>query len=224
MKSIFFLKVSITSTITLLALFPFGLNAQNGESNTLFGGSHGREIRLGGYGAFETKVTQLENRFGGVLLGGRGGVIINERFSIGGAGYWMPKIKELKTPIPNNPFPDNRSFYWTGGYGGLFLEYINSSKKLLHFTSSLLIGGAHIACEPREYPEGFESYPEFGSFLLEPGIGIELNVTQFFRINLGVNYRYAPNFKFEFHDYKIAEKSAFNGFSVNLTLKFGRFI
>jgi hypothetical protein len=209
--------------VASLSLFPLYLSAQNSETNTLFGS--GSDGKVGWYGAFETKFTELESSFGGVFLGGRGGVIFNS-VSIGAAGYWLPKVKELKNPLPDeiNPLPNNPLFYWNGGYGGLLFEYINSPHKLLHFTSSLLVGGAYIACEPRNYPEGFEDYPEFGSFVLEPGIGVELNVSQSFKLNLGISYRYAPGgIDFVFKDKIIAENSAFSGFSLNLALKFGSF-
>ena len=206
----------------ILVLSSLCLKAE--EMATLFGGN--KEIRTGGYGALEIKLSQLNGEFGALLLGGRGGVIINNVFSIGGAGYGFVPIKKIDCPIPNHSNEKNN--FWTGGYGGLFFEYINSSNSLAHFTINTLIGAggityiSHSNIHQNKY---FEDHPSSVVFVLEPGATVELNVFKIFRLGLGVSYRYSPNFEFKFDD-GIENKipnTAFNGLAINLAFKFGNF-
>ena len=210
-----------------MLLLLFSLKTQAQEAKTLFGGDN--EIKIGGYGAFDIKFTQLDGKFSGLLLGGRGGVIINSMFSIGGAGYGILPTKRVNCPIPEHIYETNN--FWTGGYGGLFVEYINSSNSLLHFTANTLIGAGGITYVNHSsnynswdwQNEIRRSHPISVVFVVEPGINLELNVSEFFRMNFGASYRYSPNFEWKYKDEDIVPNTAFNGLSINLGFKFGKF-
>ena len=206
----------------MLILLPLCLNAQNEEISTLFGGDN--EIRTGGYGAFEIKLSQLNSEFGALLLGGRGGVIINNVFSIGAAGYGLVPTKKINCPIIGHENEKNN--FWTGGYGGLFFEYINSSNSLVHFTINTLIGAGGITyISHTNINKYFDDHPSSVVFVLEPGVTLELNVFKIFRLGLGVSYRYSPNFEFKFAEGVKSNipNTAFNGLAANLAFKFGNF-
>ena len=206
--------------IASFLLLPITANAKE-EMSTLFGG--GNEISYGCYGAFEIKCSQLNADFGSILLGGRGGVIINEVFSFGGAGYGFIPIKKLDCPIPGHE--NERNTFWTGGYGGLFFEYINSSNSLVHLTANMLVGAGAITyfSHSGSFDKYNREHPTAIVFVVEPGIGVELNVFRNFRMYLGASYRYTPNFELEFDGKEIVPNTAFNGLSVNLAFKFGAF-
>ncbi|MCL2040343.1 MAG: hypothetical protein FWG85_07955 [Bacteroidetes bacterium] len=218
------IKTNFKLVIVVFILLPFCLNAQREEMSTLFGGN--KEIRTGGYGAFEIKLSQLDSDFSGLLLGGRGGVIINNVFSIGGAGYGLVPTKKINCPISGHENEKNN--FWTGGYGGLFFEYINSSNNLVHFTVNTLIGAGGITYVSHSDFSNFNKHPTSVTLVLEPGIGVELNIFKIFRMYLGASYRYAPGFEFKYDDINnvqndIVPTTAFNGLSVNLAFKFGNF-
>lgn len=215
--------LNIKTTLFLIASFillPLCLKAQDTEMTTLFGGS--KEIRTGGYGAFEIKCSQLDGEFMSLLLGGRGGVIINNVLSIGGAGYGFLPTKKIKCPIYGHE--DEKNTFWTGGYGGLFFEYINSSNNLVHFTINTLIGAGGITyLTHNNFNKYNNEHPVSVVFVLEPGATIELNIFKTFRLDLGVSYRYSPNFEFKFDRPNENFDITFNGLSISLVFKFGNF-
>jgi hypothetical protein len=225
-------KFTIAKLILAFTFLPLCLNAQDERVSTLFGGDN--EIRTSGYGAFEIKLSQLDGSFSGFLLGGRGGIIINNVFSVGGAGYALMPTKKIDCPIPGHEKEKNN--FWTGGYGGLFFEYINSSNNLIHFTANTLIAAGAIGyANHNNYLDSFNNYqrhPASFVVVLEPGVTVELNVAKIFRMGLGVSYRYSPNFELKYKDTDdlgkdiekdIVSNTAFNGITANLIFKFGNF-
>lgn len=182
------------------------------EEETLFQG----EIVHGGFGGPVVKFTQVKDELG-ILVGGRGGWIINHALSLGGGGY------RLVNPIggPSSlPYVEPRLGL---GYGGFEMEYIWRSGKRVHSTVMLLVGGGG-----SDYYEGNESgccfdgeedRKNWDSFVVvEPSFQIELNVTQFLRINVGAGWRFVTGVE----KYDLSN-SDIGGPSVNFILKFGRF-
>ena len=216
------LKSKLKSLLLLIVTFAslsLCLNAQEEKVSTLFGNSND-EIQLGWYGAFEVKFSQLDDEFGGLIVGGRGGIIINNVFSIGAAGYGFTPTKKIDCTIPSH-IGNEKNTFWTGGYGGLFFEYINSSNSLVHFTANTLIAAGGITyLSHNDHWVYNHDHPSSFIMVIEPGVGVELNVIKIFRLNLGVTYRYSPNFELKFRDQEIVPNTAFNGLSVNLAFKF----
>ena len=209
--------------LVVFAFLPLFLNAQEDEEmKTLFGGD--REFRFGGYGALEIKGSQLDGGFHGFLVGGRGGMIINNAFVFGGAGYGIIPTRKVDCPMPNH---DN-NHHLTGGYGGLFFEYLHQPNRLLHFTANMLVGAGGVTLADMKNAgnvntDNSDKHSGAFVFVLEPGLAWDLNVSEFLRMSLGVSYRYSPNFRLQYEAKYIVPNTAFNGFSVNLTFKFGNF-
>lgn len=218
-------KKILNAIIIVIISLNCSLYGQQDEPNTLFSK---RDISFGGYGAFEIKGSQLNNGFG-AFLGGRGGVIINNMFSIGGAGYGLMPTMKVNCPIPEHKHGTSNN-YLIAGYGGLFLEYINSSNSLLHFTVNTLIAAGGVTYESNDgiCDRYDDMHPKSAVFIIEPGATAELNVSKFFRLSLGVSYRYSPNFELKYTDIdnstvEVLSKDAFNGVNLNLAFKFGYF-
>jgi len=216
--------------VVVFILFSFCVSAQDKEMSTLFSGD--KKYRTDYYIALETKFSQMDNGLG-LHLGGKIGIVFNNTLSIGGAGYGLlPTAKvTFECPIPGHETEKNNN-YWSGGYGGLFFEYINSSNRLLHFTANTLIGCGRVTYKninnffdnQNKYfanKRDFE-HPSSFVFILEPGVAIELNMTKIFKMSLGASYRYVPNFKFMYEE-ELVPSTFFNGFSANLVFKFGGF-
>ena len=187
------------------------------EMQTLFGDE---KLTFGGYGGPRVAFSSFDNN-DIWLVGGRGGVIINHCFVIGGAGYGIvnsPRYNDLV--IDDTTYPN---LYLQGGYGGLLLEGIIWSRKLVHFSVPVLIGAGGVMFSDKRYPDGDEDYDihvieHTPFFVIEPGIEVELNVVRFMRLAAGVSYRYAP--KAELPN---IPSNAFNSLNVSLSLKFGSF-
>ena len=159
------------------------------QEETLLGST---EIEHGGYGAVVVKYTTVNNK-AGVLVGARGGWIINHTFSIGLAGYGLA----------NNVHAHSIGLfgqeYVNLGYGGLDLEYIVNSDHLIHFSFHSLFGAGAVGFRHawEDWDDGWghdhdndwmRQYDTF--FVLEPGVNVDMNVTSWFRMSLGASYRY----------------------------------
>jgi hypothetical protein len=189
--------------LLLVIVFTFSALAQEA---TLING----EIESGGFGGPVIKVTNI-NGENTVLVGGRGGWIVNHSFVLGGGGYGL--VTDVKAKVT-----DSIHQYIEMGYGGLELEYITSSNDLLHLSIGLLVGGGGIGYKYEDNNGLSTSHNKNSFFVLEPCIDANLNVTHFFRIAAGVSYRYVSGLKSA-----VSTNADLSGPSANLTLKFGKF-
>ncbi|HHT47901.1 MAG TPA: hypothetical protein GXZ98_01220 [Firmicutes bacterium] len=193
----------LTGLVLVLVLVCLVAGPAAARDEVLISGS----ISHGGYGGPVIKVAPIKNETG-IFVGGYGGWFINHCFLIGGGGYGL--ANDIKAPVTG----DGEPRYYEMGYGGLVLEYVNNSYKLVHFTINTLIGAGGLGY--RSNRERFSNEDTF--FIIEPGINAELNVSSHFRVGLGVGYRYIDGIQLE----GITEKDL-NGMYASLTLKFGSF-
>jgi hypothetical protein len=199
-------KMILILLVTLIPTLAFA------QEQTLLGGG---EIKHGGYVALETKFTTVSDDFA-LLVGCRAAWILNSTFGIGIGGYGL--VTEHQVADYNS----NTKVFFETGYGGLTLDYIHNSDKLVHFTVSTLVGfGGAIYTDVRDWEQDDRPRASFERdtyFVLEPGINAELNVAPYFRINLGGSYRYINGLNLSQHTSK-----DFTGFSGNITFKVGLF-
>ena len=186
-----------------LALIALPIVAQE---KTLISG----DIESGGYGGPVLQVTQI-NKQTAVLVGGVGGWIINHTIVLGGGGYGLVTDVTAKYP---DPFYGSQ--YLSVGYGGLYLEYIASSDEVIHLSVGALIGAGNVGYKNQEMFSMNRSMDNF--FVLEPNIQVNLNVTQFFRISAGANYRWVTGVRND-----ITSDADLSGPSGMLILRFGMF-
>ena len=161
----------------------------------------------------------------GFLVGGRMGVIFNNKFSIGAGGYGLTTDHRVDlSGYPEINDPNARIGF---GYGGLVLEYTFFSNKLIHFTIPMLIGGGsasvykdiNISDDNLDWDD-FDNYESTGLFVIEPGVNVELNLTKFMRLDLGASYRMV---QFSELDYLPDSDDKFSNLAVNASLKLGLF-
>lgn len=185
-------------------------DAKSRDMQTLFDG----DVKHGGFGGPVVRFGSLDNDLA-VWVGGRGGWIINfssqHSISIGGGGYGL--VTEHHMPVQ----PENKETELAAvGYGGFEVEYTNQTHRLVHVTTSALIGAGGLTTR-NESHEVSDSDPD-PFFVFEPGVHAELNVTHFFRIATGVSYRLTNGI-----DMGGFTDSDFSGFNAVLTFKFGSF-
>lgn len=173
------------------------------EDETLISG----KLDFGFYGAPIIKFTKINDEFA-VLCGGRGGLLINHRFLVGGGGYGL--VNEI--PV-NNIWPNN-DYLLEFGYGGLVLEYILAPRKLVHLSVYTLIGAGSVCFQDRWY----EPWDHDAFFVAEPGLDLMMNITRCFRIGVGGSYRYISGINLGG-----LSNEDISGPSAVLTFKFGRF-
>jgi hypothetical protein len=201
----------------IIAMLCFFSSRMMAQEETLVGGG---DIEHGGFGAPVVKYTQIIGE-PSLLVGGRGGWIINHTFVIGGGGYGL--VNNIRSTEPGSfIFPYGDTFL-NFGYGGLELEYIGQSDKLIHYSVLVLLGGGSVSYINKGFDGDIFGESDLDSpadifFVLEPGVSIELNVTTFFRINGGISYRFISGAAFDTYS-----NSDLAGLSAVLTFKFGSF-
>ncbi len=158
-------------------------------------------LESGGFGAPIVRFSEVNGQFA-VLVGGRGGWIINHTFVLGAAGYGVATDVE----VAGNPNRRGLEF----GYGGADLEVVLGSDALIHLTLQTLIGGGAFQLN--------YGGPTDGVFVFEPALNIDLNVTPFMRLGMGGGYRWVTDV--DLIGFSDADFSAFFG---SVVLKFGSF-
>jgi hypothetical protein len=161
---------------------------------------------IGLFGGPVIKFSEVNNEFA-VLVGGYGGFTINRAFMIGGGGYGL--TNEITTSVyPYGPL------YLKCGYGGLLLGYTLGSRKVAHLTFHSLIGGGAVSLEPNYFYDWYDD----AFFVFEPGLDLEFNITQHFRMGIGGTYRFIQGID----TYGLTDEDV-SGPAVSLTFKFGMF-
>jgi hypothetical protein len=126
------------------------------------------------------------NEQSSLLAGGRGGVILNRSFVIGGAGYG------LVNDVHGSPTGVGGPLALRFGYGGGTIEYIMMPDAVAHMSITSLVGaGGTSWVESRN--RGFDDDRQVGRsdafFVFEPGLNLEVNLTHGIRVNVGATYR-----------------------------------
>jgi len=193
------MKLSIALMLCFVAWAP-----GHEQEETLAG--HGFES--GGFGGPVLKVTPINGKTG-ILIGGRGGWIINHTFTLGGGAYGL--VTNIAADTPGRAGEPYIEF----GYGGVELEYVHQWDRLMHLSFGLLIGGGAVGCRTAN---GSNSGDAQSFFTLEPWVNGNLNVTDFFRISAGVSYRWVTG-----ANSPAASDSDLSGVAGILLLRFGSF-
>ncbi|MEZ4416849.1 MAG: hypothetical protein R3E10_13955 [Gemmatimonadota bacterium] len=167
-------------------------------------------IHSGGFGGPVVRFSDLDGDLG-ILVGGRGGWIINHTFVIGGGGYGLANPDNFERL-------DSRgnTVELTMGYGGLELEYIPAWYRVVHPSFQVLVGAGGATWDDRF--RGGAQYDDDAFFVVEPGANLMVNVAEVFRLGFGVSYRLTGDVELEGLD-----AGALDGASGYLTFKFGRF-
>ena len=174
------------------------------EDETLISG----KPRIGGFIAPVLSLSSIADQ-GAVLVGLRGGIIINRSFVLGLAGYGLANDVDVS-------WYDYRHLDF--GYGGLFLEYVNRPHKLVHLSVHSLIGGGGLRYREEWYDNWFEDRYEDAVFVFEPGLDIILNITKHIRMGIGGSYRMVRDV-----DLGSLDNNDISGPSASLIFKFGKF-
>jgi hypothetical protein len=148
------------------------------------------KLEIKGFGSPIVKLTQVHNEFD-LMIGARGAVLLNRALAIGIGGYSLASSIHVSDPQSNFEME----------YAGLILEFVFPSDKLVHLSASTLIGWGNLNNAANRnwmydpYYDDSRYYANYNlvddSFMvIEPELDFELNMTTFFRLGLGISYRY----------------------------------
>jgi hypothetical protein len=170
-------------------------------------------IKSGGYGAPFISYT----RFAGsdaVLVGGRGGWIINHQLVIGGGGCGVTN----RVRPPAGATPNDADYQINFGYGGVWLEYLIAPMQVVHGSIGTLIGGGSLYYH-RFRPQGMVGDMASDTvFVVDPVVGVEVNVTTFMRVSAQTGYRIVRGVDLA----SLSDRDA-GGFTLGGLVKFGWF-
>lgn len=212
--------------ITLLEVM--GQETTRPEPEFLF--SRDKGISMSGFGGPIVELSSVDG-YTGVSVGGGGAAIINQTFFFGGYGmglttdqprYSITLIQEDGTQLNlTNLRPQI-------GHGGFWLGYIHQSHKIVHWALSAKIGWGGIS-----YTQGTSEYNvrELGTdgiFIFTPQAEIEVNLFTWFKLNLGVGYRYVAGIDARYNTPEgvrpIMSSGALNSAQGSISLLFGNFV
>ena len=115
--------------------------------------------------------------------GVRAGVYLNRRLAVGFAVNGLG--------LQESHFEDHRASQ-VGAYGGLLLQYVVQSNRLVHVNIESTIGSGRWCNEVGDGKDGTRDGCDGRAFLaFEPVANVELNVARHLRIATGVGYRFA---------------------------------
>lgn len=165
----------------------FSQEAQPPQPQFLF--SPDKDIRFSGFGGPLVEFSNVDDAFG-VFVGGGGAAIINQTFFFGGYGMGLVSDQprySIHLSNENIAFDNLRPQI---GHGGLWLGYIHQSHKIMHWALSAKIGWGGISYTRGNYENLVDELGTDGIFVFTPQAELEVNLFTWFKLNLGVGYRY----------------------------------
>jgi hypothetical protein len=209
--------------IAILSVHATAQTTEDQPMRTLLGGD--KPMHHGGWGGPTTHFTRINGKEA-LLVGVRGGWLIDHRVTIGFAGHG------LVTPLSNSAYDAHliasgeeliRKSNLHLGYGGLLIEPIIAYRSPVHVSLPIIIGAGGVGYSYNSrFPESFDQLDYRDDvqafFVVEPGIELEFNVISLVRLGLGASYRYTTDL-----DLPATAKDALHGFNMGLTVKVGCF-
>lgn len=177
------------------------------------------EMSNGGFGAPVIKFSEINDQ-NSLLIGARGGWIVNHSLVLGAGMYGLASNITVDATDGNVIDKNAENLHFM--YGGIELEYVFSSMEVFHVSVYTLIGLGRLSIN--NYENGidadyYDSHHAGNSFFVaEPAANLLVNVTNYFRVGLGIGYRFTAG-----ANYQTLTDEKISGISGVLTLKFGSF-
>jgi hypothetical protein len=216
MKKLIFLTLILSSFTAMDQLYAQG----EGDSTSYL---LSEKTVLSGFGAPFIEFSSVNEQFA-VCLGGGAALMVNKTFFIG--GYFEGIVtnhyrEDLKIVV------DAETPKISFEHGGIWLGYIYKHKKAIHGGLSMKLGWGEIDLKDGESgnPESDYDYRD-RIFTIQPQVEAEFNMTEWFKVNVGVGYRIVTGIDATYDDdedntFNFYEKSDFNSFIGTITLIFG---
>jgi hypothetical protein len=169
-------------------------------------------IRHGAYGGPLVSYTRFANS-DSVLVGGRGGWIINHQIVLGGGGFGI--ASQVHPPLAT--VSNHTDYRLNLGYGGAWFEYLIAPFQVVHGSLGFLIGGGGLSYT-RFRPAGAEDTKSDSVFVIDPVAAIELNATRFMHVAIQAGYRFVSGVEL-----KGLRNGDVSGFNFGAIAKFGVF-
>ncbi|MFO7863207.1 MAG: hypothetical protein R6U85_04340 [Salinivirgaceae bacterium] len=177
------MKLQLLGVALLLTM---GLNAQQEEMRYLFSD---KDYSISGFGAPIYEFSTYDGGFG-MYMGGGGAVIFNNTFYVGGFGMGLATDHHFPEIYSENGNLLESELTFDMGYGGLWIGYIFMPNNPVHFGISSKFGAGAITVYDSEFK--YSEYEYHNDFIgtISPQLEIEMNLTRWFKVNIGAGYRF----------------------------------
>lgn len=211
-KIIFTASMLLLISIVTFSQEPEFQYYKNREMKTLLGHDRGG----GGYCSFSTGYSNIDN-MDAILFGGRFSWMASHSLGIGMGATGFINEFHYEPSI-------DRDVFFTGGYGGLYIEPVLLPRLPVHLAFPVLLGfgGISFISKDIEFNENFlEDSKVF--LLIEPSAELELNLTRFLRLAIGASYRLPTPFNVGLPGSYTIDVESLRTLSYTVTLKLGKF-
>lgn len=180
----------------------------------------GRENDLNGFGAVDLKIGDFIGERA-LLVGSYGGFIINRKYLFGLAGYGIATNVEFEGRIPGES--EIKPLNLHGGYGGIMIGLTLAPRELIHVSMPIVFGAGAVDIVDKDFFVNNPADSEFtiensAFFIVEPGLQVEFNMTNYFRFGVGATYRHIAG-----TDLSNLKDDDISGLNAILSFRFGRF-
>lgn len=175
--------------------------ASYGQTQTLFSGNQS-------YGGFGGPLLEISKVNGQTVadVGGGGALIIND-FFVGGYGLGTEDATVFD-------LEEEEDYDIDFGHGGFWFGYALNQHKLVHLYTSFRIGWGGVELlqnDDKKYSDNV--------FVMAPELGVEINVTDWFKLGLSGGYRYVDGI----NSLPVLSNEDFTGMYGAITFRFGGF-
>ncbi len=164
---------------------PSSLRRRYSGPPTLLG--NGGPIEYGGYGGVDVRWSRIAGN-DALLVGGEGALLLDHRLAIGIGGFGLANL--IPSPRSSN---GNRSYLGLG-YGGLVMRHNFVNERLVYLSVGTLVGAGGVGffevVDDYEYKYDEDEFDEDPFFIVEPSLGLHLNVTEWMRVGASISYRF----------------------------------
>lgn len=174
---------------------------------------------LGAYFGLIAKPTALYGQEG-LLFGAELNLVFGHQLNVGVVG--MGLVSDIKSGLVSN---SGYNLYYEFGYGGIKMEPVLFSNKLVHLTIPVILGAGAATLNPRtailydgNWDYEYNLYDSDFFFVAEPGINVEVNLYKNLRLDFGTSYRFVDNVFISG-----TNNGNFGGLSGNIGIKLGWF-
>lgn len=228
--------------VLITVLFTYGITnfsfAQDDDSEykTLFK-KNGR-TSVSGFGGLIMEFSGVDNQFA-YSMGGQGAVLFNQSFFIGFYGQGLVNLPKYSFPEPHGGSNEDMSTMFF--HGGFYTGFVFTPNKPFHLGISSKFGWGGISLYNNYYnynyypPGGYYPYNDYGVdmvFVITPQVEAEMNITNWFKLTMGLGYRFVTGVDATFESFDISgnvidvaffESNDFNNLTFALGFNFGWF-
>ena len=196
-----------------------------------------KKVKVSGFGNTNHVFSQIDGDFA-YSSGGSGAFLFDYKYFVGIYSHTLETThsrEDIYSPtFDPSVNPDEQPLYIKNklhfDYGGIWLGYIHKPNNLIHWGTNIKLGGGRVALNDKDidFHDLEEHHRDFVG-VLTPEFDVELNIARWFKVNLGIGYRFVlftDNSVYRNslgEDIRLFKSNQFSSPTATLKLMFGSF-